>query len=191
MKLEKALITSNQVVCIKISKQSTSKPNGTEVIRMNTRSTTKENAKNINQSLRCNDKSVSQLDGNRKFEEAPIALNQIVPTVNANHLIVAKNVSTSAIAQIEYRIGEIVWAKLGHWPAWPAKIEQIYGVSNQMVEIFWFNDYRRSKLHKANVFKFFIFFDQFSSIASSTIGLECAIKEAVILEASRRIETRY
>lgn len=37
-------------------------------------------------------------------------------------------------------IGDVVWAKIGGYPYWPCKVERIYGVRNQMVEVFWSND---------------------------------------------------
>lgn len=80
-------------------------------------------------------------------------------------------------------VGEIVWGKLKGWPAWPARIKQI---SANKIEIVWFNDYRRSYVFKNQIFKFHANYEQFSKNAQTRIGLETAIKEAVLFAASRR-----
>lgn len=184
---------ANHCFTIQISKR----PNFTPLVETNNFRTdirsTRENESNKNQSQKHNNKSITRsktrsMTKSQSQNDKPQVEEGNTPNIHEN---LSEKKSTKAIAQIEYSAGEIIWAKLGHWPAWPAKIDRIYGVPNQMIEIVWFNDYRRSKLHRANVFKFFKYFDQFSSAANSTIGLECAVKEAVILESSRRFETQY
>lgn len=90
------------------------------------------------------------------------------------------------IAQPQFQINEIVWAKLGHFPSWPCKIERLYGIRNQMVEVLWFNDFRRSKMHVAKIYKFFDKLEEFSKDADLRVGLNRAIKEAIIYGISQR-----
>lgn len=84
------------------------------------------------------------------------------------------------VALMDFKVGEVIWAKMRGYPAWPAKIERIYGANHQMVEIFWFNDYRRSKILKAQCSKFHSEFETNSKIFNKHIGLETAAKEAMI-----------
>lgn len=120
--------------------------------------------------------------------EAEIADNSRDVVSNQTEAISNTNESNPIriIAQQQFRISEIVWAKLGHFPSWPCKIERLYGVRNQMVEVLWFNDFRRSKMHIANIYKFFDKFQEFSKDADIHVGLNRAIKEAIIYETSRR-----
>lgn len=81
----------------------------------------------------------------------------------------------------EFKLKEIVWAKIKGFPHWPATVEKIYGKTNQMAEIFWLNDYRRSKILKTQMFKFVKNFDMYAKDYDKYIGLETAVKEAMIL----------
>lgn len=88
----------------------------------------------------------------------------------------AKRLKKNTIAIIEYRLNEIVWCKLKGHPHWPGKI---VGCEKQKFEILWFNDYRKSKVFRSQLFKFNDQnFGEFSR--NSKIGLEKAIKEAII-----------
>lgn len=73
-----------------------------------------------------------------------------------------------------------MWAKIRGSPFWPAKILKIYGVRNQMVEVLWFNDYRKTKIHKAQLNKFHSNFEVHAENFDKHIGLKTAAKEALI-----------
>lgn len=79
-----------------------------------------------------------------------------------------------------FRVGQVVWAKLRGFPCWPAKIERIGGEKKQFIEIFWFNDYRRSKVFRSQLFDFHKHFARFAIGFENHIGLETAAKEALI-----------
>lgn len=66
------------------------------------------------------------------------------------------------------------------FPAWPAKVDMIYGIRNQMCQITWFNDYRRSKILLSQCMKFHANFDEMSKLFGKHIGLETAAKEALM-----------
>lgn len=123
-----------------------------------------------------------RLDANISDGSRDIASTQNEAIANTHE----SNLDIKIIAQPQFRINEIVWAKLGHFPSWPCKIERLYGIRNQMVEVLWFNDFRRSKMHVAMIYKFFDKFQEFSKDADLRVGLNRAIKEAIIYEASRR-----
>lgn len=94
---------------------------------------------------------------------------------------ISENISrTNVVALIDFMPGEVVWAKLRGHPMWPAKIDRIYGTKNQMTEVIWFNDYRRSKLLKSQLCKFHANFDEMSKHFEKHVGLETAAKEALI-----------
>lgn len=92
-----------------------------------------------------------------------------------------KNINQSKVVSTEFfRVGQVVWAKLRGFPCWPAKIERIGGEKKQFIEIFWFNDYRRSKVFRSQIFDFHTHFVQFAAEFENHIGLETAAKEALI-----------
>lgn len=91
---------------------------------------------------------------------------------------------TNEVAKPDYAIGEVVWAKIKGFPNWPAKVVQVYGSMNQMVEVFWFNDYRKTRMHKGQICKFHSNFEVFSPQFDKHIGLQTAIKEALIYLSS-------
>lgn len=83
---------------------------------------------------------------------------------------------TNTLAIIEFKENEVIWAKLKGHPHWPAKI---VGYENKKFEIFWFNDYRRSKVFRSQIFKFNQSnFETFSK--TKKIGFEAAVKEAIL-----------
>lgn len=84
-----------------------------------------------------------------------------------------------------FKVGEVVWAKLRGFPCWPARIEKIIGDKKQLIEIFWFNDYRKSKVYRSQIFNFHDNFSQFSKEFESHVGLETAAKEALIYLARK------
>lgn len=84
------------------------------------------------------------------------------------------------IAKVDFRVGDVVWAKISRYPHWPAKIERIYGVRNRMVELLWINDYRRTKVYKTQLQDFLKNFDSHREMFLKHVGLEAAAKEAMI-----------
>lgn len=82
------------------------------------------------------------------------------------------------VAAIDFQIGEIIWAKLKGYPHWPAKIKSF--PNSKMAVVVWFNDYRVTKMYKAQLYKFLINFDNFSKKFDQTIGLRTAAQETLI-----------
>lgn len=97
-----------------------------------------------------------------------------------------RKVEPYEIAELEYSIGEVIWAKIRGFPCWPAKIESIKSGKKQSYDIVWFNDYRRSNVFKTQIYKFYPNFERFSPTFSTHIGLETAAKEALIHLGSNR-----
>lgn len=87
-------------------------------------------------------------------------------------------IANSTVAKIEFKVGEVVWARIRGYPHWPARIQSF--PSNKMATVIWFNDYRRTKLYKTQIFKFLVNFDEFSKRFNDTVGLETAAREALI-----------
>lgn len=79
---------------------------------------------------------------------------------------------------LEFKLNEIVWARIKGSPHWPARI--ISFPSNKMALVRWFNDYRVTKLYRTQLFKFLNNFDQFAKKFPDTVGLETAAREALI-----------
>lgn len=92
---------------------------------------------------------------------------------------------SNALVPMDLMPGDIVWAKIKGYPYWPAKIERIFGAKNQMVEVFWFNNYKRTKMCRASCMSFLSNFDRFRSSFNNYIGLEPAAKEAIIYLGSQ------
>lgn len=82
------------------------------------------------------------------------------------------------VATISFKIGDIVWAKIKGFVAWPARIVSI---SSKMAVVFWLNDYRSTKVYQTQIFKFLERFDEFSKRFSDTVGLETAAREGLML----------
>lgn len=83
------------------------------------------------------------------------------------------------IVKIEFRIGEVVWAKIKGFVAWPGRIKSF--PSNKMVIVTWLNDYRATKIYRTQMYKFLVYFDTFSNRFHDTVGLETAAREGLIL----------
>lgn len=84
------------------------------------------------------------------------------------------------IAVMDFRIGDVVWAKIRGYPGWPARIESIYGDKKQTFRVYWFNDYRISNIYRSQIYKFHLHFEKFAKLFDSHIGLETAAKEAMM-----------
>lgn len=85
------------------------------------------------------------------------------------------------VAKPEFAVKEIVWSKLRGHSHWPARIERI--VSNaagtKMFDVVWFNDYRRSRIYRLQVFKFLENFEKFAIKFDDVVGLKTAAFEAM------------
>lgn len=88
---------------------------------------------------------------------------------------------TNAVAKPEHRVNEIIWAKIKGFAHWPAKIAKISSTANGNIfyEVVWYNDYRRTKIYKLQVFKFFENFEKFASKFDEVVGLKTAAFEAM------------
>lgn len=86
----------------------------------------------------------------------------------------------SQVAVLDFKVGEVIWAKIRGYPGWPARIEQISGEKRLTYRVYWFNDYRTSTVFKSQIFKFHPNFEQYAKEFQSHIGLETAAREALI-----------
>lgn len=110
--------------------------------------------------------------------------NSCLVSTNSNDIpnemaqVVVKEENTQIVARIDYKINEVVWAKIKGFPHWPAKLKRID--SNKMVTVVWFNDYRTTKIYKTQLSKFLLNFEQFAHTFEQHIGLKKAAHEALI-----------
>lgn len=93
-----------------------------------------------------------------------------------------KNDSNKNVVAHQFSKNEIVWAKIRGSVHWPAKITAI---GQRQFEVYWFNDYRRSKVFRTQIFKFYPNFEKFSVHFTTSVGLETAAKEALIYLANK------
>lgn len=105
----------------------------------------------------------------------------------ASEAIGSEEKSSNQAKQIAhyFKVGEVVWAKLRGFPSWPARIEKIVGDKKQTMEIYWFNDYRKSKVFRSQIFNFHDNYSKFAKEFENHIGLETAAKEALIFLVSK------
>lgn len=91
--------------------------------------------------------------------------NENTPIVqNADHRCITPKCEELAIVKPDFTKNEIIWAKIRGSHHWPAKIDRIYTTPRGliMLEIIWYNDYRRSKIHKTQAYKFLENFESFA-----------------------------
>lgn len=88
---------------------------------------------------------------------------------------------TLTVAKPEFAVNEIIWAKLKGFCHWPARIDKVIRThsGSTMYEVIWYNDNRRSKMYKLQVFKFLENFEQFAKKFDDVIGLKTAAYEAM------------
>lgn len=86
--------------------------------------------------------------------------------------------SNTQMMKIDFKVGEVVWAKIRGHPHWPAKIKSFS--SSKMAIVVWFNDYRVTKIYRTQLFKFLNNFDSFAKNFDNTIGLKTAAQEALM-----------
>lgn len=108
-------------------------------------------------------------------ESRPVAEVTLCTSSKMNSLVDPTEIGNT-VSLIQFSMDEVVWAKLKGHPAWPAKI---VGFENKRFEILWFNDYRRSKVFRSQLFKFNnANVEKFSK--AKNVGVETAIKEAIL-----------
>lgn len=100
--------------------------------------------------------------------------------------IAAKISQSNAVStMIQFKEGEVIWCKLKGFVHWPARIESITKIGGRYsYTVYWFNDYRLSKVFENQLFKFEENFKKFSCNFQNRLGLETASKEALIYIAS-------
>lgn len=84
----------------------------------------------------------------------------------------------NAVSTINFKVGDIVWAKIKGHPHWPAEIKSM--PSERFAVVYWFNDYRTTKISRNQLFTFLSNYDNFSSKFDRTVGLKAAATEALI-----------
>lgn len=84
-----------------------------------------------------------------------------------------------------FQVGEVVWAKLRGHPHWPATIECFHYGRTQMVDIVWFNDYRKTKVYLTQLQFFFSYIGTYKPLFEKHVGLQCAVNEALIYIGSK------
>lgn len=85
------------------------------------------------------------------------------------------------IAVPEYTLRQIVWGRIKGSVPWPANIDRIITTAKRKLtyELLWYNDYRRTKVQRHQVFKFLENVDEFAKNFDSTVGLKTAAFEAM------------
>lgn len=138
-------------------------------------------------SIQQNDTSVPE--ANRKSTKNSNEDDTINKTANfdANNEVPSNSnkPKNDEIAIVDFKIGEVVWAKIRGFPYWPAKIENISGQKKQIFRIYWFNDYRTSKVFKSQIFKFHKNFEEHAKNFNTHIGVETAAREALMYSKSQ------
>lgn len=106
-----------------------------------------------------------------------------VDSFEANNVMIPTEIQLShtpnIISRIDFRINEVVWAKIKGFAHWPAKIK-LFAPNRKMVTVVWFNDYRTTKVYTTQIFKFLQHFDKFAVNFDKTIGLRKAAQEGLI-----------
>lgn len=123
-----------------------------------------------------NQAAYSALD-NAKSDQLAMPLNtsNLSTMSNSTHDTTASN--ALQIDTIQFKMNEIVWAKIKGYPGWPAQI--ISFESNRMALVRWFNDYCQTKLYCTQLSKFFINFELHAKNFDKTVGLKTAAREAL------------
>lgn len=129
----------------------------------------------------------NDVDSTKLTDGKKTKLSENLPATEIQEISETQNTQLTekiqTVAALDYQIDEIVWGKNRGWPHWPAKI---ISIDNRRCNVEWCNDYRKSKLFKTQLFKFSD--DNFKNFAKkfpTSIGLQTAAKEALILIASK------
>lgn len=99
----------------------------------------------------------------------------VKPESSGSSIALATNLMQVAV--IDFKLEDIVWAKIKGYPPWPAKIVLFPTAKTAM--LLWFNDYRKTKVFRTQLFKFLPNFDKFAVHFKKHLGLETAAKEAL------------
>lgn len=118
-------------------------------------------------------------------DSTEIDKNETIGSIECASSSITIDNKAGELARPDFLAGDIVWTKLRGYPAWPSRIERIYGEKNQMAEVWWFNDYRRSKVYKSQLQSFLRNFKANSNAFKHHIGLETAAKEAMMYIGSK------
>lgn len=89
--------------------------------------------------------------------------------------------NSKALVKPDFVLNEIIWAKIKGSAHWPAKIERMVVTASGLLlyDIKWYNDYRRSKIHRTQAFKFLQNFEKYAVKFDHVIGLRTAAFEAM------------
>lgn len=87
---------------------------------------------------------------------------------------------SNQIAKMAFQIDDIVWVKIRGFPTWPARVERFYYGRVLMVDVYWLNDYRRTKVFGSQLQNFHSHFQTYKHTFQDHVGLETAVKEALI-----------
>lgn len=104
----------------------------------------------------------------------------------SNEIVDKKNNTTeknavTIVAKIPFVVNEVIWAKLRGWSYhWPARITKIFSGKVYRFEVYWFNDYRTSKIFRSQIYKFGPNFSMFSENFDNVPGLRQAAEEATV-----------
>lgn len=104
---------------------------------------------------------------------SPATIDSAQPSIEK-----CSSAEANVVARIDFAVGDVVWAKFKGFPHWPARITAF--TSKLMVEVFWFNDYRRTRIYRTQLFTFLPHFEEFSLKFDDHIGLRTAAREAMI-----------
>lgn len=90
-----------------------------------------------------------------------------------------KEQQSNQIVKMTFQIDDAVWVKIRGFPTWPAKVERFHYGRALMADVYWFNDYRRTKVFGSQLQSFISNFDTYKDTFQNHIGLETAVKEAM------------
>lgn len=111
-----------------------------------------------------------------------LLVNEIGASVQTDQMVASTSSdqtgSVNTVGKVEFKVGEIVWARIKGSPHWPAQIKSFH--STKMVNVVWLNDYRRTRLYRTQMYKFLINFDAFAKRFHDTVGLETAAREGLM-----------
>lgn len=118
-------------------------------------------------------RKIDEVTDPKPIDEMPAAKK---PTNSKKHL----PSRSTAVALNEFSVNEVVWGKLRGWPHWPARVT---GKNGSRYELYWFNDCRKSKVYRTQIFKFAANYETFAEKFSKSMPLAKAAQEAMIYMA--------
>lgn len=138
------------------------------------------NQKMIN-SKRKSEIEISQLTHSKKAKSSK---DKGIPATTEVPQIIEEipKITKKTIAIVDFKLKEVVWAKIRgshHWPA------EIISIKKRQYQVRWFNDYRTTNVFRTQLYKFKSNFHEFAKKFSTSIPLETAAKEALLVLANR------